>query len=151
MVQRDDTIFSKLKHRLTVGNILLTLLGIVATAALTGAGRPVVQWATEIGDYARDSAFCGGRAAMVEGDRLSDAASRDVKQAQSLFREANVFYSKAYACGFADAGVRLAASHCLGLGTEKNEGKAKQLLLEVERDHSDRKVRIDLARKACKI
>ena len=129
--------------------LFLPLIGWAVPTIATGTFAPQLAWVSDKGTAMVDAATCGGRAAMMEGDRLSEAASRDVKQAQSLFREANAFYSKAYACGFADAGIRLAVGHCMGLGAGKDLPRARQIILDVEGNHPTKAGRAGDARKLC--
>lgn len=129
------------------GALLTTVVGAIAT----GAFNPWLTWASERGRLVLDGATCGGSAAMAEGDRLSELAARDATHAQDLFRQANGHYEKAYTCGFPDAGIRLAAAHCLGMGTEKQPRRALQLLLQIEDKYPDKKMRIDTAKKACNL
>lgn len=84
------------------GALLTTVVGAIAT----GAFDPWLTAAKERGRLVLDGVTCGGSAAMAEGDRLSELATKDAGRAQALFREANTHYEKAFACGFPDAGIR---------------------------------------------
>lgn len=147
MFEEGKSVSPRRVGRWLLGGAVTAVVGSIAT----GAFAPQIAWVSERGAAAIDSIWCQGLAAMEEGDRLSEAATKDIAKAQDLFRQANIHYEKAYGCGFPDAGVRLVAAHCLGLGTDKNESKARQWLLQVEKDHPDRKTRIDFAKKACKL
>lgn len=151
MPSKDDSLWGRLREKLTPVNLLITVLGMIATAAATGVGKPILSWVTDHAEIMRDAATCGGRAAMAEGDRLSTQAAADVARAQLLFREANVHYAKAYACGFPDAGIRLAVAHCMGLGTAKEPSKARQIVLQIEGKHPEKVGRAGDVRKACNL
>ena len=129
----------------------LTIGAIVGGILLEVTTRSLSPWVTSGVGYAYDAVACGGRAAMMEGDRLSEAASQDVTRAQTLFREANSHYAKAYACGFPDAGIRLAANYCLGLGAPKDNARALQVILEIEDRHEAKRGRAGDVRRACKL
>lgn len=151
MSKQDESVWHGIRARLTFTNVTLTLLGMVGMAVLTGLAQPALSWFTDTASAMRDDWTCKGRQAMAEGDRLSELAAKDAGRAQALFREANAHYEKAFACGFPDAGIRLAGAHCLGLGTEKEPRRALQLLLQIEDKYPDKKMRIETAKKACNL
>jgi hypothetical protein len=127
----------------------VTLGAIVGGIILEVMKQSLSPWAFASFHQHYDHWTCGGRAAMAEGDRLSTQASAEVAKAQALFREANVHYAKAYACGFPDAGIRLAVAHCMGLGTAKEPSKARQIVLQIEAKHPEKVGRAADVRRAC--
>lgn len=129
----------------------VTLGAIVGGVVLEVMTKSLSPWAFAYFHHYYDHWTCGGRAAMAEGDRLSTQASADLARAQLLFREANVHYAKAYACGFPDAGLRLAVAHCMGLGTAKEPSKARQIVLQIEGKHPEKVNRAGDVRKACNL
>jgi hypothetical protein len=149
MSRRDESVWDGIKSRLTPTKIILTLLGMGGMAVLTGVAQPVLSWVTENSSSLRDDWTCGGRAAMAEGDRLSELAGKEPARAQRYLTEANAHYLKAYGCGFPDAGIRLAVSHCMGLGTPKNSLKARQIVLEIEAKYEAKRGRAGDVRKLC--
>ena len=142
-------VWRRLKSRLTPTSIAVGVIVPVLGALASGAGKPAIDRARELGDEYRDAYFCGGRDAMTEGDRLSDLAAKEPTRAPEHFRAANPFYEKAYGCGFPDAGIRLAVAHCMGLGTQKDVRKARQYILEVEGKYEAKRARAKDARQLC--
>jgi hypothetical protein len=149
-------IIADLWKEMTLGKIiasavLIPLLGAMLVWSL--GGWP--DWVRERADHIRDDWTCRGRAAQAEGDRLSALAekelkAKDVARAQDLFRDANRHYEKAYACpGFPDAGIRLAVAHCMGFGVQKSQLKARQYVLEIEKNHPTSAGRAGDVRKLC--
>ncbi|WP_144083558.1 hypothetical protein [Hyphomicrobium nitrativorans] len=153
MSLEQEPFLKQVRSRLALRRITLAILGVLATAILgaliSGAGKPLLSWAEMRADGLRDDWLCGGRAAMAEGDRLTALAEREEVRASEFLSEANASYQKAYDCGFPDAGLRLAVANCLGLGTPKNNHRARQLVLEVEGKYREKAGRASDVRKLC--
>ena len=129
--------------------VILAILAAIVGALALGPLQPLVNRSTTYVLDQWDGLACGGRAASEAGDRLSEAASNDPEQARTLFQQANEQYAKAYACGYPDAGLRLAVSHCMGLGMPKDQRKARSLVLEVESHHPEKIGRANDVRRTC--
>lgn len=153
---QEATVWSKIKEKLTFANIVVSFLGLIGTAIMTGAAQPTLSWFTDTAAAVRDDWSCQGRAAENEGDRLSGLteehlAAKEMADAKLLFARAITQYEKAYACGFPDAGIRLAVLHCTGMGTPKNALKARQYVLEIEAAHPTRSGRTKDVRGLCRM
>lgn len=141
----------EVRKELTLGRIIasvliLPIIGGVLLWALGGWPDSI----KEMADRLRDDWTCAGRLAIVEGDRLTDAASAEPRRAGEHLKAAIPHYEKAYhTCGFPDAGIRLAVAHCMGLGVPKNEPKARQYILEVEGRYEAKRPRAKDARQLC--
>jgi hypothetical protein len=130
------------------------LLGAMATAIIgalvVGPLQSGVNRSTNAILELWDGAMCGGHAASNEGDRLSELASQDPKQARERFHAANEQYRIAYfKCGLPDAGLRLAVAHCIGLGEPKDVQQARHLVLEIESKFPEKIGRAGDVRRAC--
>ncbi len=143
----------KVLSKLTLGKIaaavLLAAVAAVVTPAAKAAFAPWIHEATDALTTIVDSYTCKGIPAMAEGDRLVKLASADPKQAADLFRSANDHYRKAYACGYPDAGIRLAVSYCMGLGETKSGPMARQIILDIEAKYPERRGRAGDVRRLC--
>jgi hypothetical protein len=157
--QDDDSSDRKKPERGLFGKAWFWLLGAVGGAigtAVIGAivpssliSKPIAAYFTKM----QDDLLCGGGAAMSLADQLHDQAvemvRKDPVRADAVFKEANDNYRKAYACGFPDAGLRLAVAYCLGLGTKEDRGQAHRLILAVESSNVEKSGRASTARRTC--
>lgn len=141
---------AKFRQELTPAKIITAVvLFPILGAIVTGTAASWIDWSVAHAKTAFDDLGCKGRAAMAEGDRLSDLASKEPARALDYLKAANPHYEKAYGCGFPDAGIRLAVAHCMGLGVPKDALKARQYILEIEGKYDAKRGRAADARKAC--
>jgi len=143
-IKKPRSFMRGLAGKLTLATVISGLIIELATQSLS----PVIISAAA---DTYDRFVCGGAAAQAEGDRLSKVALQNIDQAQEIFAEANTHYEKAYACGFQDAGIRLAFAHCTGLGVPKEPIKARAIVLQIERAHENMAGRDKDLRAACNL
>lgn len=115
-----------------------------------------------------DRFTCGGNDARRTADALSEQAEtfllraknlltagnhseaeKDISNAKESFARANISYAKSSECGDKDASLRLAISHCKGLGTAPDTRSALKLILKVEQEGGAGLARARDARTVC--
>jgi len=128
-----------------VGWLAATVLAVFIAAPFTPVTGIIANKSAELwSDLA-----CGGGQALAEAERKNAEALGLRQMMSESAKEALRLYGKAYSCGNPDAGIMVATAHCDGLGTPKNDVRARELLLQIEDAFPHKVARVNGARRHC--